>query len=672
MQSSSAPVKDNVSTEIASMRSMLQHGQLHELVSIAKTILDRDANNSETLYLLAVAQRYLNQSEKALDTLNKLIESEPLYARAYQERAYNYKAQGKASQAKEAFEKAIKHNPALLSSWRELVVIYRAEGMDTSLRIAEAESQRLASLPGELLSVSSMIYENKLYKAEQLCREFLRKHKHHVEAMRLLAILAVKQFVYSDAEFLLESCVEFEPDNWLARNDYVTILYKRQQFEKALEHANILRQRYPGNLAFDMSYANQHVALGQFDIALTVYDDIITKHPHLEMPHLMRGHALKTVGRLEEGIAAYRSSYQARPDFGDAYWSLANLKTYRFTDDEIVQMQRQLEKSDTVLEDRFHLSFALGKAFEDREDFAQSFHYYEKGNSLKKTQLRYKPEIHEYAMQQQIEHCNVDFFQKVAGFGCDRPDPIFIVGLPRAGSTLLEQILASHSQVEGTQELHNIIALSRRLNGTGFIDHASRYPSILHELSREHCKRFGEEYIRDTQCHRQSAPYFIDKMPNNFMHIGLIHAILPNAKIIDARRHPMACCFSGFKQLFADGQEFSYGLDEISRYYLGYIQLMDHWDKVLPGKILRVHYEQVVDDLETQVHRILDFCQLPFEETCIEFHKTKRSVRTPSSEQVRQPIYKTGVEQWRHFEPYLDVLKDNLQSVISTYPTLES
>lgn len=660
--------ENDIQDQLVQAKQFLQQAKLQDSIDASNKILQQQPQNTEALYLLAVAQRYLKQPVQALKVLEKLVQINPAYGRAYQEQGHNFKTNNQLSNALVAFEKAVRYNPALLVSWRELIGLYQLENNPQALKMAEAEYKRLSGLPSELVSVNSLIHEEKLYQAEQLCRAFLQKQPHHVEAMRLLAILGMKLFVYDDAEFLLESCVEFEPENWIARNDYVNILYKRQKFEKALEQATILRDAYPDNVVFDISYANQNVALGNFETALKVFDDVIERQPNLETPYLVKGHALKTIGRLDEGVESYQAAYKVKPDFGDAYWSLANLKTYRFSDDEITQMQQQVERTETSLVDRFHLCFALGKAYEDRKDYEQSFVYYERGNDLKKTQLRYKSEVLDNAMQHQIEICDAGYFEKTKGFGGDYPDPIFIVGLPRVGSTLLEQILASHSQVDGTMELPNIIALSHRLNGRRMISEDAQYPKIMHELDSEQFKRFADEFIQDTQCHRADAPYFIDKMPNNFMHIGLIHSILPNAKIIDARRHPMACCFSGFKQLFADGQEFTYGQREIATYYKGYVRLMEHWDQVLPGKVLRVHYEHVVDDLETQVHRILDFCGLPFESGCVEFYKTKRSVRTPSSEQVRQPIYKGGLEQWRHYEPYLDVLKSELETEIAEYP----
>jgi len=574
---------------------------------------------------------------------------------------------GLEDDAHRAFSRAVALNPALLASWRKLREIDLGSGRRTAAEAVEKQIERLERTPRELISATSMLHEGRLYHAERVCRAFLQKHPRHVEGMRLLAELGVRLQVLDDAEFLLESALEFEPDNLGARLDYVNVLHKRQKYGQALEQAAELRRRSPGQPAFELAYANESLAVGDYETALAVYDEQIEAHPEQAGTHLVRGHALKTVGRFGDAVEAYRAAIRIRPDFGDAWWSLANLKTYAFEDRELDEMKREERRPGIALADRYHLCFALGKGYEDRADFKQSFDYYRSGNALKHEETRYSADQTEQDFAAQRAVCTRAMFEERSGSGCPAPDPIFIVGLPRAGSTLLEQILASHSQVDGTMELPNILALVHRLSGRLRIGEKSRYPGILGELDADRLRRFGEKYIEDTRIYRQDAPFFIDKMPNNFRHVGLIHLILPNAKIIDARRHPTAGCFSGFKQLFAQGQEFTYGLEEVGRYYRGYVELMRHWDEVLPGRVLRVQYEDVVDDLETQVRRILEYCGLDFEEACISFHETERPVRTPSSEQVRQPIYTSGKEQWRNFEPYLGPLKEALGPVLDTY-----
>jgi tetratricopeptide (TPR) repeat protein len=398
-----------------------------------------------------------------------------------------------------------------------------------------------------------------------------------------------------------------------------------------------------------------------------LYRDLLRETPADADVHLSIAHALKTLGRREEAIESYRRAAACRPNFGDAYWSLANLKTYRFTDEELMRLRAAQAEEGVGTIDRFHLCFALGKALEDRSEFAESFHYYALGNALKRAESKYRPEIIENNTRQQIEVCTGDFFASRRGWGAQNPDPLFIVGLPRSGSTLIEQILASHSQVEGTQELPNIQQIVGDIRGRETDLNDSRYPRLLAEMTAEDFRRLGEKYLADTRVYRTGKPFYIDKMPNNFRHLGLIHLMLPNARIIDARREPMACCFGNLKQLFAKGQEFTYSIEDIARYYRTYLELMRHWDRVLPGRVLRVFHEQVVDDLEGNVRRILDFCGLEFEPACVEFHKTVRSVRTASSEQVRLPLYRDGLDQWKNFEPWLEPLKAALGDALNHY-----
>jgi tetratricopeptide (TPR) repeat protein len=660
MKINEAIQKKSISDIIQQAKMLMQAKKIADAEIIILGLLDQDKDNLEGLYILSVCQRYLQKFKHALQTLEKIKVLNPDYGRTYQEEGHIYRQHQAVVPAIEAYNQAVLRNPALLACWQALADLYQQQANHAAAKEMREQVQRLSALPIELLSVNSMLHEGKLYKAEQLCRNYLQKMPHHVEAMRLLASIGVKMHVLDDAEFLLESCVEFYPNNTVVRFDYADVLYKRQKFAESLEQAEKLHNEDPTNLAFSMIMANCHVGAGNIEAALSIYNKVLQQTPDNPNVLLMLAHALKAVDKVDEAIAAYQKAYKSKPDFGDAFWSLANLKTYRFSDAEINIMQHRQTDEKTALVDRFHFCFALGKAFEDKKDYAVSMEYYQLGNSLKKQQSRYKSEHIDEEFQTQTDTCTSSLFALKKGSGNTAADPIFIVGLPRAGSTLLEQILSSHSQVDGTMELPNIASIVNKLNGRQRVDEEHRYPGNLHELSPELLAKIGEEYINSTQIYRQNAPYFIDKMPNNFRHIGLIHLILPNAKIIDARRHPMACCFSGFKQLFAEGQEFTYGQEEIGRYYKGYTKLMAHWEEVLPGRVLRVQYEDVVDDLDTQVKRILDYCGLPFEDACLEFHKTVRAVKTPSSEQVRQPIYKTGLEQWKNFEPYLGALKKAL------------
>ena len=643
-------------------KQLIQTARFGDAISSLEQLLasePKDDDRVEALYMLAVAQRYGNQPVKALATLDTLLADNPDHARAHQERGHIFLSLNRSEDAAPAYSRAVELNPALKASLNALVNLEERLGRTEQARLARDRLDFLNRLPPELVNVLDLVHENKLYKAELLCRDYLQKHRHHIEAMRLLAEIGVRMGIYDDAEFLLESCVEFAPDHVQARIDYVNILIRKTRFEKAHEQAKLLLEQEPGNPGFQSTLATTLVGLGRFEEGIALYREVLEAHPYRTELHVQAGHARKTVGLLDEAIRSYREAYRRRPDYGDAYWSLANTKTYKFTDEEIDGIRRYADAPGVALTDRINLCFAGGKALEDLGEYGEAFACYEKGNGLKLRQTGYRIEKMEARVEAQVETCSGELFANRQDVGFDCRDPIFIVGLPRSGSTLLEQILASHSMVDGTMELHNILALAQKLRGRE-PEKTSRYPAILHELEQDFFRRFGEQYIEDTRVYRGEAPLFIDKMPNNFLHIGLIRLILPNARVIDARRDPMACCFSCFKQLFGEGQEFTYGLQEVGRYYRAYVRLMDHWDRVIPGFVLRVMHEDVVDDLETQVRRILDFCGLPFEQACLNFHETERSVRTPSSEQVRQPIYRSGLEQWRNFEPWLDPLKEAL------------
>jgi tetratricopeptide (TPR) repeat protein len=383
------------------------------------------------------------------------------------------------------------------------------------------------------------------------------------------------------------------------------------------------------------------------------------------------GHALKTAGRHAESIEAYTSSIAKAPNLGEAYWSLANLKTFRFTPEQTLTMRAQLADAKLSAEDRFHFEFSLAKALEDAGEYQESFAHYREGNRLRRAMIRYDADENHAHVERSKRFFTREFFAQRQGWGCPAPDPVFIVGLPRSGSTLIEQILASHSQVEGTMELPDVAMLARVVGNRTTRPTGAAYPRALEKFSAEELRALGERYLSQTRIQRKTAaPLFIDKMPNNFAHLGFIHLMLPNARIIDARRHPLGCCLSGFKQHFARGQNFTYDLAEIGRYYRDYVQLMAHFDEVLPGRVHRVFYENMVEDTEAEVRRLLEYCRLPFEEGVLRFHENQRAVRTASSEQVRQPIFRDGMEQWRHFDAWLGPLKEALGEVASAYPRI--
>ena len=649
--------RSRVETEVLRLRALLEQGELTEALEGAQSLLPEVPENRDAWYLIAVSQRYLKRIPEALATLARFEQLHPLYSRLFQERGHCYAALREAGPAIEAYLRAVNINPALPASWNSLRILYEITGQKAESERAAAHVATLSKLPPEIVTANSMFADGEVYAAEEIVRRYLLRHGDHVEGMRLLARIGMKLEVLDDAELLLEHALKLAPDYQAMRYDYALTLLQRHKHVQAIAELEKLLASDPGNRAFKITYATACVGIGKIEEAVERYRAILAETPGAADIHLSMAHALKTLGRQQESVQSYHAAYAARPSFGDAYWSLANLKTYRFSDEELGRMREQ-EASDSIRsEDRYHLCFALGKALEDRAEFAESFAYYERGNALKKAETRFKIEPIERNARLQALICTREFFEARPGYGCPDPDPIFIVGLPRSGSTLLEQILASHSKVEGTHELPDILRLVSELQDREPDGSDPRYPKVLRELPASEFARMGEKYIADTRIHRTGKARFIDKMPNNFRHLGLIHLILPNAKIIDARREPMACCFSNFKQLFAAGQEFTYDIEDIARYYRSYVGLMAHWDEVLPGKVLRVQYEQVVEDLQGEVRRILDFCGLDFEPACLEFYKTERSIRTASSEQVRQPIFKAGVDQWRSYETWLEPLR---------------
>ena len=645
------------------IQKLIQQGKLPDALR-ALDGLDADERNSQmNLYMRGVCLRHLRQWADAEKVLHQLIAKSPSYGRGFQELGHLYRDAGRPPEAVGAYATACHLNPALKASWQgQYNLLDHERSVDRVAQVKE-RIDWLDGLPPVLLASLDMLHEGKLIKAEQLCRQFMQQNPQHIEGMRLLADIAIKHGVLEDAEFLLESAVAFDPGHQRARIDYVQALSKRQRYQQASEEAKALLEASPEHPQFQSLYAIQSMQLGDYQTALDLFDSILERIPHDPVTHVSKGHALKTGGKTAEAVSSYQAAIDAQPMHCDAWYSLANLKTYRFDDDQIRTMLELDNNPHLAGQDRVYLQFALGKAFEDKNAFDKSFFHYSKGNDIKRTQVQYRADGTSRECEEQIAACTPGTFKHVSGH--DAPDPIFIVGLPRAGSTLLEQILSSHSQIDGTLELPNVLSISGKLRRLGQREGNNRYPEILNHLTPETLRELGEEYIRDTQIHRLGAPFFIDKMPNNFRHIGLIRLMLPNAKIIDARRDPMACCFSGFKQLFAEGQLFSYSLDDIGRYYKDYVKLMAHWDEVIPGYVLRVQHEDVVANLETQVTRMLDFCGVPFEESCLEFHKTERNVRTSSSEQVRQPIFSTALEQWKNYEPWLEPLKQALGSTLA-------
>ena len=622
--------------------------------------LDQDPCHIDSLYLAAVCSRYMQSYDRAQDYLNQLLKLAPDMGRVHQELGHLKRATGDVETAIAQYRHACERNPGLLASWQMLFEFYKHQKNTNAANHVKEKIDRLISLPPALLNVTQILHENRLAEAEEICRKFLKQNPKNTEGMSLLAEIASRLGYLGDAEFLLESAVAFNPEDAELRLNYMLLLRKKQDFTASIEQAKILCERFPDNLTYKAQMAIEKMQNGDYEQAIDIFDSVLAIAPKDPNTLTSKAHALKTFGNNEAAIQNYQAAYVSKPDHGEAYFSLANLKTYTFTPQEIALMEAQIDRTELPLKDRAYFHFAMAHAYEKEKRFEDSIHHLKQGNLIKRQQSSYSSKRMTQEIDAHIDICSTSFFETHAAGGCDAPDPIFIVGLPRAGSTLIEQILASHSQVDGTLELPNILTLAQSLRGQERLSGIGNYPEVLKTLSPEKRLEMGEAYINDTQMHRSGAPYFTDKMPNNFRHIGLIHLILPTAKIIDARRAPLDCCFSAFKQLFAQGQEFSYGLEELGTYYRDYVRLMAHWDDVLPGKVLRVQHEDVIDDLEGQVHRILEYLNLPFEEQCISFHENRRSVRTASSEQVRKPINTDGVGKWKAYAKDLQPLAQSL------------
>jgi len=640
---------------------LLKAGRVDEARTLLERALLENDNDGESRYVLAVSQRLARDFAAAKVTLAELLARDPDNGRALQELGHLARDQGNPGEAIRRYGDAVIANPALLASYRQRIELLRREGRRDEAAATVARLKIAEALPDPLLAATDLLAQGRLLKAETLCRRFLQHNPTHTEGMRLLAEIGTRLGALEEATFLLESACELEPENSRLRIELLRVLSKRQRFDASLAQAERLLASAPDNLQFQSLRAIELLQLGRYDEAIAGFDAILERLPDDPATLTSRGHALKTCGQTDAAIDNYRRAAGER-EHGEAWYALANLKTYRFDGQQIEAMESLVGDPARGQMDRVYLSFALGKAREDREEYAAAFEHFAGGNELRRRQLRYRAETFSDEVDAQCAAVTRDLLNTLGEGGESATDPIFIVGMPRAGSTLVEQILAAHSQVEGTRELPNILALAqklrRRRNAAG---ERPGYPHVLADLDSEAREQFGRDYLEQTRIHRSGLPRFIDKMPNNFRHVGLIHLILPNAKIIDARREPMACCFSNFQQLFAEGQEFSYSLSDLGRYYRDYVRLMEHWDNVLPDRVHRLQHEDLLDDFEGELRRLLAYLELPFEESCLRYWESDRAVRTPSSEQVRQPLYRDAVNRWQNYQPWLGPLVDALK-----------
>ncbi|HEY5781232.1 MAG TPA: sulfotransferase [Lysobacter sp.] len=637
----------------------------------AEEILHTVPGHPTAQLLLGAARSARGDAKAALDILEPLAAAQPASARTQLELGIALGRIGRGDEALAALRRAVAIKPDLPAAWLALGDHLTATGDSDGARAAYGQHLRYASRDPALLQAGVALHENRIPEAEALLRAHLRKLPNDVAALRMLAELAARLDRTGDAEQLLARCLELAPGFHAARQHYALVLHRGNKPKQALAELDALLKVAPDNPGYRNLKAVVLCRIGDYDQAIGLYDDIVRRYPRQTRIWLSYGHALKTAGRQQDAIAAYRRCTALEPAFGEAWWSLANLKTFRFTGEDLDTMRQQLARPELQDEHRLHLDFAIGKALEDAAQYEPSFRHYERGNAVRRAQLGYRADETSGKVRHIRSLYTREFFEQRDGRGDGAHDPIFIVGLPRSGSTLLEQILSSHSQVEGTTELPVVTTISRELRARAGkeADGPGPYHDVLATLDADGLRALGQRYLERTRIHRQTdAPLFIDKMPNNFMHVGMIHLMLPNAKIIDARRHPLACCFSNFKQHFARGQSFSYSLDDIGRYYRDYIDLMAHFDAVLTGRVHRVVYERMVEDTDNEVRRLLDYCGLPFEAQCLRFFENERAVRTASSEQVRRPIFREGLDQWRHYEPWLEPLKAALGPVLDTYP----
>lgn len=635
----------------------------------AQEILKIAPEHPAASLMLGVAQRSIGSIDASIRTLSAVVSAHTPWALAHLELARSQSAARHGDEAITSLRRAVQLKPDLPDAWRELGDHLTAIDEPAAADAAYREHIRHSTRDPRLMEAALALSENRLAIAEGLLRNHLKQYPTDVAAIRMFAEVAARLGRMTDAENLLSRCLELAPGFAAARHNYAVVLHRQSRAADALVHVDALLAQEPRQPAYRNLRAAILSRLGDYEESIKAYASVLEDYPRNAKVWMSYGHALKTAGRQEAAIDAYRRSIALAPELGEVWWSLANLKTVKFAPDDIAKMREQLQRDDLTHEHRLHFHFALGKALEDVGEFAESFERYAQGNELRRQHLGYNAEVNSACVRRAKLTFTREFFAARSGFGAPHVDPIFIVGLPRSGSTLLEQILATHPAVEGTQELPNIVAIARELSGETLYDEDSPYPGVLAQLDAGRCRELGERYLAETRVYRRTdAPFFIDKLPNNFAHVGLIQLILPNAKIIDARRHPLACCFSGFKQHFARGQHFTYGLEDIGRYYRDYVELMAHFDAVLPGRVHRVIYETVVDDIEAQTRRLLDYCGLPFDPACLRFFENERAVRTASSEQVRQPIYRDAVEHWRNYERWLDPLKRALGPVLGAYP----
>ncbi len=651
----------------------MRSGDAASAADVCERALKKFPGDANLLCLSAKAHLALRQFGIVKSRLDEAIGLFPDFAAAHETYGDFFLVQGRAIEARKAYEQAIRLDPTQANIHDKIARsrILKEELAKKRLEVAEVPgSRRRMAFEAEIAKAGKLEKDGDPKSAEQIYREILTRDPYHVEAARLLAGVAVENKHYRDAEVLLLRAVTTAPDYARVWVDLCNVQRELHKFNDAVTSARKVLELTPDKAPSHMLYAGAIGQVGDHDEAVRAYENALKLSPELAAAFCAMAHHQKTVGLTDDAIASYRRAISAETDHAEAYWSLGNLKTFRFEDEEVEAMETLLDREDLPDESRSQIHNALGLELESRKDFTHAFSNFEKCNLIRRKTESYDPVETESTYGRIIELFDKEFLSKNRAAAATEITPIFIVGLPRSGSTLIEQILASHSQVDGTHELGD---LDRVIDATCRKIKSKRvqFPQQLADLKPADWPELGREYIERTEIFRGDASYFVDKNPNNFVYIGMLRLAIPNAKIINAMRHPLDSCFGSFKQLFASGQPFTYDLTEVGEYYLQYRKLMDHWREVLPEFVLDVQYEQVVADLETNVRRILELCGLPFEDACLRFYETERAVKTASSEQVRQPIYASSVNLWRNYERHLDELIETLEPVLAELPTTD-
>jgi tetratricopeptide (TPR) repeat protein len=658
---------------------LINSGRIAQAEALCRAAVARngdDVNMTALLGATLLKARKLAEAEKYLRHSIKLA---PNFAKPWSDLGHLLLQTRRAEEAAVTLQQAVEREPSDGEAWFNLGKALALIGKGQAADAAFEKSFDLNPGRKALALAAEHRQQGRPEQAERMLRELLRNQPENIDALRLLGVMSLVAGRLQEAERLLRRATHLAPDFAEAQLDLGRALKEQQKLAdaiEALEHAIALE---PGNFLGYFMLASVLSPAARTDDAIAAYRKALELRPRHPGAWLGLGHALKTAGAQEEAIAAYRECLRLRPGSGETWWSMANLKTYKLSDEDIAAMQQQLAKHEGEGEDeegfstqsRVNMLFALAKAYEDRGDDQLAWDYYDQGNFTQRMQENYDPVRTEVVNDEIISVFNPEFLEKNAGLGHASNEPIFIIGLPRSGSTLLEQILASHSQVEGTSELPYVGVIANtagRNRADGLV-----YPHALRDASPGKWAEMGQAYLDLARIHRgEGRPHFIDKMPNNFPHVGLLHLVFPNAKIIDARRYPLDSTLSCYRQLFARGQSFVYDLTDIGEYFLQYQRMMDYWHEALPGRVLTVQYEDMVTDFDNQLFRLLDYCGLPFEESCARFWETNRPVRTASSEQVRQPIYSKSIHRWRRYEQHLGELIEVLQPILPRYAQYES